>query len=347
MSDILTPFTYLHGKPQASGIMKAVPEHFIVKEVLGFEFSGQGEHFMVHVRKRGENTKYVVNELAKACGVKSRDVSWAGLKDRHAVTEQWLSVHLPGQPDPDLSEFVATHPGVEILATARHDKKLRPGDLLANQFELVVTELSEFEQLEERLALIAQKGVPNYFGSQRFGRQGNNVTRARAWGNDEFRVRDKSKRSFYLSAARSWLFNMVLSQRIEQGLIEQVLDGDSLYYTDNAQYVVVNKDNQLDVDNGIAQISGPLTGDNALPTQADAAEFEQAVLDHEPLLLKVIRDNRMRHDRRALMLHPQAMNWQLEEQQLTLSFTLPAGCFATTVLRELIVLKDNEPTCES
>ena len=94
MSDILSSLAYLNGKPTAKAKLKAKAEHFVVNEDLGFEFTGEGEHLMVRIRKTGENTSFVANELAKACGVKSKDVSWAGLKDRHAVTEQWLSVHL-------------------------------------------------------------------------------------------------------------------------------------------------------------------------------------------------------------------------------------------------------------
>ncbi|WP_087023769.1 tRNA pseudouridine(13) synthase TruD [Thaumasiovibrio subtropicus] len=340
MSELMNSLAYGYGQPLTTGRLKVEPEHFVVKEVLGFEFAGQGEHFMVQIRKRGENTKYVVNELAKACGVKSRDVSWAGLKDRHAVTEQWLSVHLPGKEDPCLEEFVATHPGVEVLATARHDKKLRPGDLSANQFEIVVTELNAETELEQKLQQIAMHGVPNYFGEQRFGREGNNLVSARAWGNDEFRVRDKSKRSFYLSAARSWIFNLLLSHRLTQSTASSVSVGDILAYQDGREVLVESLSSQADVDAGLAGITGPLTGDNAFPTAGDVAVLENQIAEQEPLLLKVIRDNRMRHDRRPLMLKPEAMRWERDGDRLTIAFTLAAGSFATAVMRELIVQGD-------
>ncbi|MDW1951770.1 tRNA pseudouridine(13) synthase TruD, partial [Vibrio sp. 812(2023)] len=113
MSDILSSLAYLTGKPVASAKIKAQPEHFQVREDLGFAFTGEGEHLMVRIRKTGENTSFVANELAKACGVKSKDVSWAGLKDRHAVTEQWLSVHLPKGETPDFSTFLAQYPSIE------------------------------------------------------------------------------------------------------------------------------------------------------------------------------------------------------------------------------------------
>jgi len=338
-------FSWLYGKPSCQGRIKVLPEHFVVKENLGFDFAGTGEHFLVKIRKTGENTKYVVNELAKACGVKSRDVSWAGLKDRHAVTEQWISVHLPGKQDPDLSQFAADHPGVEVLETARHDKKLRPGDLVGNWFQLRLTELDMPQDVIARLELVAQQGVPNYFGEQRFGHSGNNVVKARSWGNDEFRVRDKSKRSFYLSAARSWLFNMVLSNRIELGKVHTLLAGDSLQQEDDERGVIAESataELQTAVDNGTMAITAPMMGDNALPTTADAEAFEMSIVEQEPLLLKLIRDNRMRHERRSLLLKPQQMEWQQEGDDLIVSFALPAGCFATAVVRELMIERELE-----
>ncbi|RWX53316.1 tRNA pseudouridine(13) synthase TruD [Photobacterium chitinilyticum] len=338
-------FSWLYGKPSCQGQIKVLPEHFVVKENLGFDFTGTGEHFMVKIRKTGENTKYVVNELAKACGVKSRDVSWAGLKDRHAITEQWLSVHLPGKSDPDLTQFVADHPGVEVLETARHDKKLRPGDLAGNWFQLRLTELDMPQDVITRLEQIKLQGVPNYFGEQRFGHNGNNVAKARSWGNDEFRVRDKSKRSFYLSAARSWLFNMVLSSRIEQGKERTLLAGDSLLQHGDERGVIAEPataELQMQVDKGTMAITAPMMGDNALPTTADAEAFEMGIVEQEPLLLKLICDNRMRHERRSLLLKPQQMEWLLEDNELTVSFALPAGCFATAVVRELMIERELE-----
>lgn len=151
MSDILSSLAYLTGKPVASAKIKAQPEHFQVREDLGFAFTGEGEHLMVRIRKTGENTSFVANELAKACGVKSKDVSWAGLKDRHAVTEQWLSVHLPKGETPDFSTFLAQYPSIEILATDRHNKKLRPGDLIGNEFVVTLSEVTDMADVEQRL----------------------------------------------------------------------------------------------------------------------------------------------------------------------------------------------------
>ncbi|WP_434358664.1 tRNA pseudouridine(13) synthase TruD [Parasalinivibrio latis] len=346
MSDVMSHFPWLFGKPSVTGTIKNSPEDFLVDEVSDFEPAGLGEHMLVHIQKRGENTQYVANELAKACGVKSRDVSWAGLKDRHAVTTQWLGVHLPGKENPDLTEFVETHEGVEaVLAVTRHNKKLRPGDLAGNRFTLVLREVSDMVELERRLQLVKEQGVPNYYGEQRFGREGNNVTQARRWGADEIRVRDKNKRSFYLSAARSWLFNQILAARIEAGTAATLLQGDCLLDNEERMTVAETVTPSLleSVSKGTLHITGAVAGDNALPGSGEAEAFEMAILDKEPELMALIRGNRMRQERRELLLKPQDMAWHGEGDVMTVSFSLPAGCFATAVVRELMEYTEGTP----
>lgn len=338
MSDILSSLGYLNGKPTATGKIKAKAEHFQVNEILGYEFTGSGEHLMVRIRKSGENTSFVANELAKACGVKSKDVSWAGLKDRHAVTEQWLSVHLPKGETPDFSEFLAQYPSIEILETTRHNKKLRPGELAGNHFTVTLSEVSDVEDVLKRLESISQTGVPNYFGSQRFGNQGNNLDEARRWGRENVRTRNQNKRSLLLSAARSWIFNNILSSRIEQGLFDQVVEGD-IIDTASGQSLVDAEHIQSaaeQVAKGSAALTAAMAGDNQLPTQARALELEQPHLDNEPDLMALIRGNRMRHDRRAISLKAQDLTWSADENSVTLKFSLDAGCFATAIVRELI-----------
>ncbi|PQJ89943.1 tRNA pseudouridine(13) synthase TruD [Aliivibrio sifiae] len=348
MSDIMSNFSWLYGKPVATGKLKQLPEHFIVKEVLGFTFTGKGEHLMVKIRKTGENTKYVANELAKFCGVKSKDISWAGLKDRHAITEQWLSVHLPKSDHFKFALFEATHPGVEILEMTRHNKKLRPGDLLGNSFQLIATEVTDMDDVLSRLDKVKVSGVPNYFGSQRFGHEGNNVTEARRWGRENVRTRDNTKRSFYLSAARSWIFNHIVSQRITEGYFTQPVDGDILL-DQNGRTVnenVTSEENVQKVQDGDWSISAALAGDNQLPTSETALTLEQPQLDAEPDLMALIRGNRMRHERRAIELHPENLSWSAEGDTLTLNFSLTSGSFATVIMRELLQEIEVERTYE-
>ncbi|MDN3681675.1 tRNA pseudouridine(13) synthase TruD [Vibrio tapetis subsp. quintayensis] len=338
MTDILAPFAYQLGKPTSRAKLKAKPEHFVVKEDLGFEFTGSGEHLMVRIQKTGENTSFVANELAKACDVKSKDVSWAGLKDRHAVTEQWLSVHLPKGDTPDFTAFLQQYPSIKILATDRHNKKLRPGDLIGNEFEVTLSEVTDIESVLARLEQIKLQGVPNYFGAQRFGNEGNNVSEARRWGRDNVRTRNQNKRSLYLSAARSWIFNHILSARIEAKAFNQLLVGDLV--KENGQLTAIDESNlgaiQSLITTGEAQLTAALAGDNALPTQLVALEIEQTVVDSEPDLMALIRGNRMRHERREISLKPQDFNWSTNGDEITLTFSLSSGCFATAIVRELV-----------
>ncbi len=293
---------------------------------------------MVRIRKTGENTSFVANELAKACGVKSKDVSWAGLKDRHAVTEQWLSVHLPKGETPDFSTFLAQYPSIEILATDRHNKKLRPGDLIGNEFVVTLSEVTDVADVEQRLEKVKQVGVPNYFGSQRFGNDGNNLEEARRWGRENVRTRNQNKRSMYLSAARSWIFNRIVSARLENGVFDKFIDGDIAQTSQGL--LAVDANNLADMQNKLAlsevEITAALAGDNALPTEADALALEQPFIDEEPDLMALIRGNRMRHDRREIALKPKDLAWNVEGNNITLTFSLDAGSFATSIVRELV-----------
>lgn len=164
--------TYLHGKPQGSGLLKASPEDFVVVEDLGFEPDGEGEHILVRILKNGCNTRFVADALAKFLKIHAREVSFAGQKDKHAVTEQWLCARLPGKDMPDLSAFQLE--GCKVLEYARHKRKLRLGALKGNAFTLVLREVSHRDEVESRLQAINAGGVPNYFGAQRFGIGGSN-----------------------------------------------------------------------------------------------------------------------------------------------------------------------------
>ncbi|WP_375751325.1 tRNA pseudouridine(13) synthase TruD [Vibrio sp. HN007] len=337
MTDILSDLAYLNGKPDIQAKIKAAPEHFIVKEILGFEFTGSGEHLMVRIRKSGENTTFVANELAKVCRVKSKDVSWAGLKDRHAVTEQWLSIHLPKGDAPDFSAFEKQYPNVQILETSRHSKKLRPGDLTGNEFELVLSEVSDVTLAEERIKQIIEVGVPNYFGAQRFGHEGNNLNEARRWGRENVRTRNQNKRSMFLSTARSWIFNHIVSDRVQQDVFNRLLEGDVIAENGNEK---VLESSELDAFNsrlqsGEVALTAALAGDNDLPSKADAQVIEQRVVDAEPDLMALIRGNRMRHDRREVLLKPDNLSYVIDEHNIKLQFSLSSGSFATSIVREI------------
>ncbi|WP_354474792.1 tRNA pseudouridine(13) synthase TruD [Pantoea sp. UYEF8] len=335
---------YLHGVPAVTGVIKAKPEDFVVVEDLGYGADGEGEHLLVRIRKVGANTRFVAEALAKYLGIHPRDMSYAGMKDRHAVTEQTLCFRLPGNAMPDLRGFALE--GVEILQAVRHKRKLRIGALAGNAFRLVIRQISDRQAAEARLAQIRDAGVPNYFGEQRFGRNGNNLIMAEKWARNEIMVRDRNKRSLLLSSARSALFNQVTSARLQQqGSLSQVMNGDALQLTGRGSWFVAQPDElvslQTRVDQHELRITAPLPGDGEAGPQADALAFEQQALADATTLLSLMTRERVDAARRAMLVVPRDLHWNwCDEATLEMTFWLPAGSFATSVVRELLTHAD-------
>ncbi|PHM51830.1 tRNA pseudouridine(13) synthase TruD [Xenorhabdus sp. KK7.4] len=341
---ILSELHWLYGRPEATGVVKSIPEDFIVREDLGFSPDGEGEHLMVHIRKTGCNTQFVADNLARFAKIPARSVSYAGLKDRNAVTEQWFCLHLLGKQDPDLAAFQLE--GCEILATARQKRKLRIGTLKGNDFTLVLREVSDRQVVEKRLEQIAQTGVPNYFGEQRFGRDGQNLVQAQRWATNEIQVKERNRRSFYLSASRSAMFNAITSIRIGRGEHQQVQNGDALQLTGRGSWFVADESElsvlQQRVMDGELQITASLPGDKALGTLHQALDFEQQCLQDYESLWGLVKRERVDSARRAMLVKPLNLHWEwLDDQTVTLHFSLPSGSFATSVIRELINQKQN------
>ncbi|MFN3582248.1 MAG: tRNA pseudouridine(13) synthase TruD, partial [Pseudomonas sp.] len=223
------------GAPCGRAVLKALPEHFRVTEVLDIELGGQGEHLWLLIEKRNLNTEEVAGRLARAAGVKVRDVSYAGLKDRKAVTRQWFSLQLPGRPDPDFSSLWGED--LRCFHSQRHSRKLQRGAHRANHFVIHLSQLqADTALLDERLQTIAEQGVPNYFGPQRFGHGANNILDARSWAERGALPPARGTRSRLLSSARSLIFNQLLAQRVATGTWNQVMPGDCLAFTDSRSH---------------------------------------------------------------------------------------------------------------
>ncbi|SEO79457.1 tRNA pseudouridine13 synthase [Luteibacter sp. UNC138MFCol5.1] len=334
MSDNELPFAF--GAPPLKGRLRSTPDDFFVEEVSGYEADGTGEHAFLVVEKRGANTEWVARELAKFAGVQAMNVGYAGMKDRHAVTRQVFTVHLPGKADPDWSAFPAE--GVTILSAARHSRKIKRGALRGNRFVLVLREVEgERAEAEDRLAAIAARGVPNYFGEQRFGLGGNNVAQAKAMFAGR-RV-DRDKRSILLSAARSHIFNGVLAERVAAGRWDTPMDGEiwslegsrSWFGPEAFDATLAERLARFDI-----HPSGPLWGSGDTPAGGAAGELERAVAARDEDLAKGLAGARMDQERRALRLRPRDLAWRwLDDGALEVAFGLPAGAYATTVLREV------------
>ena len=303
--------TWLHGKPQSSGLLKANPEDFLVVEDLGFAPDGEGEHVLVRILKNGCNTRFVADALAKFLKIHAREVSFAGQKDKHAVTEQWLCARVPGKEMPDLSKFQLE--GCQVLEYARHKRKLRLGALKGNQFTVILREISDRQDVETRLQAIAERGVPNYFGAQRFGIGGSNLQGALRWAESGAPVRDRNKRSFWLSAARSALFYQQVSIRLKKTEFNQVVDGDALQLAGRGSWFVVTPEelevSQARVHNRELMITATLPGSGDWGSQRDALAFEQAAIAEETALQALLVREKVEAARRAMLLYPQQLSW--------------------------------------
>lgn len=332
----MTDLPHAHGGPPLGGRLRASPEDFIVTEVLGYAADGDGEHVLLEVEKREVNTAWLARELARFAGVPPRAVGYAGLKDRHAVTRQSFSVQLAGRQEPDWSAFA--HDGVRILSSARHRRKLKRGALAGNRFDITVRDVQgDHERAGKVLAAIQARGVPNYFGVQRFGHGGANVERALAMFAGR-RV-DRDTRSLLISAARSRIFNAVLAERVECGLWDQPLEGE-IWCLDGSRawfgpepFTDTLRRRLSDAD---IHPSGPMWGRGELPTQARVRDLEREVAGTWQELATGLEMQGLEQGRRPLRLVPRQMYWQWhDENTLMVGFGLPSGSYATVVMREL------------
>ena len=329
-------------------MFRAEFEDFKVDEILGFDFSGEGEHLCLHIEKQGENTRWVAKLLAEYFEVDEMAIGYCGLKDRRAVTRQWFSVHLPNTPDirlPVQSEY-------QVLESYRHNKKLRRGMHQANSFVIRLREVQgDREAVDGRLQQILEQGVPNYFGEQRFGIDGGNLPEADSLLRTQYgadRIKDSGKKrgrgkrgsprgGIYMSAARSYLFNLVLAERVKQGNWSRLLEA------------AVDKGT---VESGTLEsksATGPMWGRGRSNVPEAVREFEQLVLSDWQDWTNALEFSGLQQERRSLVLNPEGFSWQWlpsakdSETDLELSFSLSSGCFATSVLRELIQLKSPAP----
>lgn len=324
------------GLPPLVARLRSTTDDFVVEEILGYDADGAGEHALLWVEKRGANTDWVARELAKFAGVPQVAVGYAGMKDRHAVTRQAFSVQLAGKPDPDWSAF--PHAEVRVLAATRHSRKLKRGALRGNRFVLTLRDVAgDRSEAEKVLQQMVMRGVPNYYGEQRFGREGGNVAQARAMFGGR-RV-DRDKRSILLSAARSQIFNSVLAARVDQDTWDAPLDGEiwslagsrSWFGPEPFSDTLAERLARADI-----HPSGPLWGQGEPPSQDAVGELEREVAMQWRDLADGLAAARMDQERRPLRLMPGDLRWNWQdESSLTLSFELPAGAYATVVVREL------------
>lgn len=334
----MTGLPRAHGDAVLSARIRAVPEDFRVEELDVFAASGAGEHLLLEVEKRGMNTAFAARRLAEWAGVPESAIGYAGLKDRHAVTRQRFSVHLPKKVAPDVAALESGE--LRVLRADWHARKLPRGALAGNRFALLLREVEgSRDAIEARLQAIAARGVPNYFGEQRFGRTGDNVDQALAMFAGR-RVR-REQRTLLLSAGRSELFNRVLAARVAAGTWDAALEGE-VWMLDGSRSVFGPEPWSDALAQRLADFdihpTGPMWGEGVPRTTAEALALETDVLSApRSLALRAgLERAGLRQERRALRLRPAELSWEWPAaDQLALRFTLPPGAYATTVLSEL------------
>lgn len=332
---------YAYHSPSATGFLKRHLDDFIVSEVLSYELSGEGEHIYLFIEKRGLSTQELMKKLSHRFNKPMRDISTAGIKDKYAKTEQWVGLHCPGETLEGLDGLEGE--GYRVLKHHRHLKKLKTGNVSHNHFQLILRDISDTADVERRLALIQKYGVPNYFGEQRFGIEGQNMNKARDLLFNKIKVKNQFLRGMYYSAARSFLFNQLLHHRLTQGHWHQALSGDvmqlsgthSIFTIEEVDETIVNRIALHDI-----SPAAVLWGQGVERASGQALRLQEQVLAPYQDLCQALEDHGLQRAYRSMILAVSDLNWAWSGSDLLLSFTLPAGAYATVVVRELLLYQE-------
>ncbi|QDT24716.1 tRNA pseudouridine(13) synthase TruD [Gimesia panareensis] len=328
--------------PGIGGQLKQTPEDFVVEEIPVYEPTGAGEHLFLWIEKRDVSAPYLVKILSRELQLNPRDIGVAGLKDRFAVTRQYVSVPATCEPLVETFEFT----GIQILKATRHENKLKTGHLKGNRFSLVVrnTEDDALVKAQAIAKSITQNGFPNYYGAQRMGRDNETFEMGLKLLRGE-RVpgkylRNKALKRLALSAVQSALFNRVLANRLQAGQLFTVQAGDVMQVSASGGLFVVEyvAAEQLRFDQGETMITGPLFGPKMKqPAQETSAQEQQALSDFGLEPEQFTRYKKLTAGtRRPLLIRPAALQLESAENGVCFEFTLPSGVYATMLLREFM-----------
>lgn len=330
------------GWPGIGGTLKQEWDDFLVEEIPAYLPEGTGDYLYLFVEKRGLSGEQLTSHVARFLGIAHQDVGMAGLKDRQAVTRQWISV--PARCESLLPQF--DHPQIRVLQTNRHRNKLRTGHLRGNRFEIVIRNVRP-EGLSLARSIAAQLqtlGFPNYFGDQRFGRDqetlqtGLELLRGTRLPGSIPGARRKFLLRLSLSAVQSALFNTLLANRLQAGRLHTVAAGDVMQVTaSGGPFVVEDREvEQLRFDNRETVLSGPIFGPKMKSAAGASGADEARVLAAAELppdaFLKFA--NLTPGTRRPLLIWPTDLQLAVHPDGLKLECTLPSGSYATILLRE-------------
>jgi tRNA pseudouridine13 synthase len=364
----LDTLAFANGKPGMAASFKQEFADFRVDEQLSFKFTEKGEHAYLWVEKTNCSTVDVAKKLSEVTGVHGSEIGYSGMKDRRAETRQWFSIKLPAGREAELSACESD--SLRIVETHRNSRKLKIGSHRSNRFRILLRDCDgSRDEFEQRLAQIEASGLPNYFGSQRFGRGLSNLNQVQAWMSaelDEGSASDASsasipkqrfKRSMLFSAARSYLFNQLLSRRLELGNWNGYLAGDVLNLDGTDRSFAIETGVEWDtvlqqrLEDFDIHITGPLSGaidsKDKYVSYGEAADIEDAVCKQFNTLLAGLRYFGLKAARRPLRFRPIDLRWEwLKNDQadgagdLALDFSLGKGAYATSLLRELCVTRE-------
>lgn len=343
------------------GEIKSVCEDFEVEEVPAYEPSGEGEHLYVWVEKRDASAKFALRQLSRALGVRDSEIGQAGNKDRRAVTRQYYSVPVHQIDEAHRDTLLSgspleVSPQLHILSAKRHGNKLRRGHLSGNRFTIKVRNLSWegdaqalHKELGARIARLEKQWLPNFYGEQRFGQEDSTVELGLAMLRDEAWAKKKLKRDRFLkrlalNAVQSRMFNLVLEARLErvdeQGELD-VLQGDVMELVERGGLFVVEDvpTEQARLHAREIMITGPMFGPKMYAPQGAAQEFEATVLREKCGLGPDVFEAYSKicsGTRRPLKVDVADLRWEMDsENDVTLSFFLSSGSYATVVLEHL------------
>jgi len=329
----------------AKGVIRKHVSDFRVIEHNDICFTESGEHLWLKIQKTDCNTAWVATQIASACKVPARQVGFAGLKDRHAITEQWFSVQLPKIKDlPSIEQNLPKQ--TKVLENHWHQHKLKTGTLKFNEFKIIIRDLKgDLAQLKNNIVTVTEQGAPNYFGPQRFGHEMNNINQCQDWFSGKIKVNNKNLRGLLISTARSHIFNLITAKRINDGIWNQVIEGDILQLDRSHSWFPSSEASPAELKQRLndfdIHITAALWGEDEVQSSSYSADLENSVATSMPIYQQGLREHRVKQSRRAMRMIPIDLKHSVNDNsELNIEFKLLPGMYATSLLREILHVDD-------